>query len=122
MSNSAEYYLSRGFSPEMAAYFASGRRRIIRVVPNDDYTLTLLFDNGEVRLYDMSALIKSGTVFSPLMDLSVFRRAYIDDMHAVSWDIDPAVDSTVVWSNKIDLSPDNCYVYSTPLTGGPDHA
>ena len=39
--------------PEVAAYFASGRRKVVSVTANNDFTLTITFDNGEVRLYDM---------------------------------------------------------------------
>ena len=37
------------FDKKTAEYFASGRRKIIGVVSNDDYTLILTFDNGETR-------------------------------------------------------------------------
>ena len=47
MSKSVEYYLSKGYDKKAAEYFASGRRRIVAVVPNDDFTLTISFDNGE---------------------------------------------------------------------------
>lgn len=118
MEKSIEYYLSKGFDRKMAEYFSAGRRRILGVSPNDDFTLTLTFDNGECRLYDAAPLLKDGTVFAPFRDLNNFRRVYLDDSHCISWDIDPAVDSSVVWNNKVDLSPDTCYVDSVPLAGG----
>ena len=99
----------------MAEYFSSGRKRITDVVPNADYTLTLTFDNGEKRVLDMAPVIKPGTVFEILSDIKNFNRVYLDREHCVSWDIDPEVDSDVVWSNKIDLCPDSCYVDSVPL-------
>ncbi len=49
MGNSIEYYLSKGFDEKMAAYYASGRKKILAVEPNPDFTLTLHFDNGEIR-------------------------------------------------------------------------
>lgn len=115
MSKSVAYYLSKGFERKMAEYFAAGRRTITKVVPNDDFTLTLRFDNGEKRLYDMKSLLKPGTVFAPFADIENFRRVYIDEEHCVSWDIDPTIDSNVVWNNKVDLCPDECYVDSVPL-------
>lgn len=33
------------------------------------------------------------------------------------WDVDPAVDSSKVWSNKVDLCPDSCYIDSIPIGG-----
>ena len=52
MEKNVEYYLSKGFDRKAAEYFASGRKRITGVIPNDDFTLTITFDNGEQRLYD----------------------------------------------------------------------
>ena len=118
MGKTVEYYLSRGYDQRMAEYFAAGRRKIMSVVPNDNYTLTLTFDNGEQRLYDAAPILQAGTVFAPFQKLENFRRVYLDDCHCVSWDIDPTVDSNVVWSNKVDLCPDGCYVDSVPVNGG----
>ena len=118
MGKSVDDYLSRGCDQKMAEYFAAGRRRITGVVPNDNYTLTLTFDNGEKRLYNAAPLLQAGTVFAPFRELENFRRVYLDESNCVSWDIDPTVDSSVVWSNKVDLCPDSCYVDSVPLSGG----
>ena len=122
MRQSIEYYLAKGLDHKMAAYFASGRKRITAVVANDDFTLTLTFDNGERRLYNAFPLLQPGTVFAPFRELDHFRRVYLDDQHCVSWDIDPTVDSNIVWNNKVDLCPDTCYVDSKPLTGGAANA
>ena len=52
MAKSVEYYLSKGFDRKTAEYFAAGRKTITGVVPNDDFTLTISFDNGEKRLFN----------------------------------------------------------------------
>ena len=117
MNKSIEFYLSKGLDRKMAEYFASGKKRIVEVLPNDDFTLTLSFDNGEKRLLDMAPILKPGTVFEPFADLNNFRRVYLDNDHCVAWDLDPTVDSEIVWSNKVDLCPDSCYVDSIPLKG-----
>ena len=99
--------------PEVAEYFAKGRRKIVSVTANDDYTLAITFDNNEIKMYDMKKNL-NGTVFKPLNDLSNFKRAYIDDCGCIAWDIDPNIDSDIVWSNKIDLCSDSCYIYGNP--------
>lgn len=66
MRKSVEYYLSKGLDRKMAEYFSTGRRTIIDVFPNDNFTLTLTFDNGEKRIYDIAPLIKSDTEFNIL--------------------------------------------------------
>ena len=115
MGKSVEYYLSKGNDRKMAEYFASGRKRITKVVPRNDFTLVLSFDNGEIRLYDARPLLQAGTVFAPFREWNNFRRVYLDEDHSVCWDIDPNVDSNEVWNNKVDLCPDSCYVETVVL-------
>ena len=115
MGKSVEYYLAKGYDQKMAEYFASGRRRITRVIPRNDFTLLLSFDNGETRLYDARPLLQAGTVFAPFREWDNFRRVYLDEDHSVCCDIDPNVDSNEVWNNKVDLCPDSCYVDSVPF-------
>lgn len=115
MRKSVEYYLSKGYDRKMAEYFASGRKRITKVVPRNDFTLVLSFDNGEIRLYDARPLLQAGTVFAPFREWNNFRRVYLDEDHSVCWDIDPNVDSNEVWNNKVDLCPDSCYVETVVL-------
>lgn len=111
-------YLDKGLDRETAEYFASGRKRIMSVTPNDDFSLTLHFDNGEVRRLDCKPMLEVGSMFAPFREISNFRRVYLDDCHCVSWDIDPNVDSNVVWENKVDLCPDSCYMASVPVSIG----
>lgn len=115
MANTVEYYLSKGFDRRAAEYFAGGKKKIVGVVANRDFTLTIRFDNGEKRLYDMRPLLKKGTVFEPFTDMENFSRVYVDDTHSIAWDIDPNVDSNKVWNNKVDLCADECYIDSVPM-------
>ena len=115
MMKDVNYYLSKGLDEAMAKYYASGRKKIIAVKPNRDFTLTITFDDGEKRSMDCKKFIKDKTVFAVLSDYEVFKRVYVDDTHCIAWDKDPNVDSNVVWSNKIDLCPDSSYIDSVPL-------
>lgn len=115
MPGTVNDYLSKGFDKSAAKYFAGGRKKITSVSANDDFTLTLTFDGRERRLFDVRPLLEKGTVFEPFMDIVAFRRVYLDGSNCVSWDIDPTVDSEKVWSNKVDLCPDACYLDSIPL-------
>lgn len=115
MKKTVEEYLARGFSRPYAEYFAHGRKKITSVTANDDYTLTLTFDDGEKRKLDMRADLKEG-VFKKIAAMQDFKRVYLNEDHTVCWDIDPKVDSNVVWNNQIDICPDTCYVESVPIT------
>lgn len=119
MMNTVNDFLAKGFDRKTAEYFADGRKTITSVTANDDFTLTIGFDNGEIRLYDMRPFLKKGTVFEPFMKLENFRRVYVDDTHCIAWDIDPTVDSNKVWKNKVDLCPDGCYLDSVPVDNLP---
>lgn len=114
MPHTVEHYLSKGFDRPLAEYYAAGRKRLAAVSPNADFTLTLTFADGERRTLDMKPRLKKGTVFEPFLVWENFRRVYLDAQHCVSWDIDPTVDSETVWSNKVDLCPDTCYLDSVP--------
>lgn len=116
LQDQVQSYLSKGFDRKTAEYFAAGRRRVVSVVANDDFSLRLEFDNGEVRSLDCKPIFEFGTVFAPFRELPNFKRVYLDDCNCVSWDIDPNVDSNEVWSNKVDLSSDSCYMESVPVT------
>ncbi len=116
MKNSVDFYLSKGFDLKTAEYFAAGKKQITNVTPNTDFTLTISFNNGEKRLYNMRPYLKKGTVFEPFMNFENFCRVYVDSSHCIAWDVDPNIDSDKVWNNKVDLCPDSCYIDSTPLT------
>lgn len=115
MPKTVEQYLAMGLDQKTAEYFAAGRRTIVSVDPNDDFTLTLDFDNGDRRILGVKPHLKPGTVFEPFMKLENFKRVYLDASHSVCWDIDPTVDSKEVWENLVDLCPDSCYMESVPV-------
>lgn len=116
MPKSVEYYLSQGFDRPMAEYFATGRKKLVAVAPQENFSLLLTYENGEKRVLDMKSALERGGVFTPLREYDNFKRVYIDDCNSVSWDIDPNVDSNVVWNNKVDICPDSCYIDSVPLS------
>ena len=69
--------------------------RVVAVVPNDDYTLTLTFTNGEVKIYDMNPLLDKG-VFRELQNIGYFRCARV-------------AGGTVEWPHEQDICPDTLY-------------
>lgn len=115
MQRSVEWYLARGFERRVAEYYAAGKRRIMTVQADADFTLNLGFDNGEFRALDCKTFIKPNTVFEPLMNRERFNCVYLDEDHSVCWDIDPNVNSEINWNNKIDICPDRCYLDSVPV-------
>ena len=49
--------------------------RVKDVKPNPDYTLTLTFINGEVKVFDVKPYLEKGT-FRELRDKSLFEEKY----------------------------------------------
>lgn len=94
-------------------YFKNGPKKITKVTANDDYTLTIVFDNNEVRIYDMSNDLFG--VFEILKDKSRFKEVFIDESGNIAWDRDKNIDSSVVWNNRIDICKDSIYMDSIPL-------
>ena len=50
--------------------------RVAEVVPNDNFTLTLTFTNGETRVFDVKPNLDRG-VFQELWDLKLFGTARV---------------------------------------------
>lgn len=109
-----EEYIKKGMDEKYAEYFASGTRKIIRVEACSNYHLRLYFDNGEIKVFNVQPLIEKGNIFQYFQSVDRFNSVYLND-GVVCWDIDPAVDSNIEWNNRIDLSPDTCYVESKPI-------
>jgi len=75
--------------------------RVISVIANDDYTLTLTFTNGEIKVYDMNPVLDFG-VFKELKDKSYFRQVF-------------AFNGTIQWPNEQDICPDTLYLDSKTI-------
>jgi len=72
--------------------------RIKAVKPNPDYTLTLTFNNDEIKVFDMKPYLKIG-IFKELKDRSLFNS------------VRPFLGS-IQWKNGQDLCPDTLYLES----------
>ena len=73
--------------------------RVKDVNPNADYTLTLAFDNGERKIFDVKPYLDKG-IFAQLKDLKVFNSVH------------PFLGS-VEWSGGQDFCPDTLYLEGT---------
>ena len=71
---------------------------VISVKPEKDYKLTLEFDNGEKRVFDMKPHLNIG-LFQQLKDLSMFNTV------RVNFD-------TIEWANNADIDPEYLYEQS----------
>ena len=77
-------------------YFA-----IQNVIPQDNYLLLLIFENGEKRQFDMKPYLDLG-IFKELKDLRLFRTV------KTSFD-------SIEWDNEADLDPEVLYQHSVKI-------
>ncbi len=70
--------------------------KVIKVQPESDYMLSLWFDSGERRSFDMKPYLDY-EVFRPLRDYEVFSTA-------------TTFLGSVTWANNSDLSYDTLYL------------
>lgn len=74
--------------------------RVKRVKPNPNHTITLIFANDEVRVFDVRPYLDKG-IFQELKTLRYFNA------------VQPCL-GTVQWKNGQDFCPDTLYEESVP--------
>ena len=72
--------------------------RVIYVKPEQNFTLLITFNNGEVKRFDVKPYLSTG-IFKELQDLSLFNS------------VKPFLGS-IQWANGVDLCPDTLYLDS----------
>jgi hypothetical protein len=76
--------------------------RIVKVIPQSDYKLGLVFSNAEQGIYDCSHLLDFG-VFQELRDVTYFNQVMV-------------CDGTVAWPHDQDICPDTLYIEAVKNT------
>jgi len=77
------------------------RPTAIKVFLQEDYTLRIIFDNGEEKLFDVKPYIK-GNWYGELKEKRYFLTVYVDGY-------------TVVWKHGQDICPDDLYYLSVKI-------
>jgi hypothetical protein len=60
--------------------------KIIQVIPTSDFLVYVYFEDGKIKLFDMSHLVGRG-VFAPLNDLNVFKNKCTILNDTLAWDL-----------------------------------
>ena len=82
--------------------------RVLKVSPNPDYTISLTFENGEKKIFDVKPYLEKG-IFRSLKDLKIFNS------------VKPFLGS-VQWQDGQDFCPDTLYLESIARQAGAPNA
>lgn len=77
---------------------------VVTVKPKNDYKLTITFDNGEERLFDVTPFLDKG-VFSELKNIDYFQKVKV-------------AFGAIEWPHEQDFSKDTLYMLSDSTTPG----
>lgn len=77
---------------------------IVQVVPNDNYTVTVHFEDGKIVLYNVAPLLDK-KIFQPLIDKNIFVNACTIINETLAWDLEGNRDA----SKCIDIDPETLY-------------
>ncbi len=72
--------------------------RIKKADANDDHTISIVFTNDEMGLFDLKPFLEKGK-YKELKEISNFKRFYLED-------------GVINWFNELDISPDTVYILS----------
>lgn len=72
---------------------------VIKATPNRDYTIDLVFADGQRKVFDATPLFDE-SFYAPLRKLPLFLAARVEC-------------GTVVWGDDLDIAPENLYEQST---------
>lgn len=78
--------------------------KVVQVIPMENYSVYVYFEDGKIVCYDMIQMIEK-EVFRPLKDITVFKEACTVMNDTLAWDIKGNRDST----NCLDIDPDTLY-------------
>ncbi|MCB1160917.1 MAG: DUF2442 domain-containing protein [Leptospiraceae bacterium] len=88
--------------------------KIVQVFPTENHKVYLYFDDGKIKLYDISHLIDKG-VFCKLQDESFFFEKCTVMNNTLAWDVSGTFDPY----NCIDLDPAVLYEESIEVEEDP---
>lgn len=77
--------------------------RVKNAVPDKDYTVKIVFDNGEEKLFDVKPYLEKG-IFQELKNMQIFKT------------VRPVMGS-IQWKDGQDFCPDTLYLQSKGLGG-----
>lgn len=79
-------------------------KKVVQVKPNSDFTVYVYFDDGHIKLFDMTAYLNKG-VFQQISDLDSFLKKCTVMNGTLAWDLSGKFDPT----QCLDIDPETIY-------------
>lgn len=74
--------------------------KIKEVMPMENMILKIVFENEEIKVYDVKRLIKKLKVFEKLRNKELFNNVKVDQGgYGISWDDELDLECTELWEN-----------------------
>lgn len=74
--------------------------KIKEVIPMENMVLKIIFENEEIKLYNVEHLIKKLKVFEKLRNKELFKKVKVDQGgYGISWDDELDLECTELWEN-----------------------
>lgn len=70
--------------------------KVVQVIPMENYSVYVYFEDGKIVCYDMSQMIEK-EVFRPLKDITVFKETCTVMNDTLAWDIKETEIVRIVW-------------------------
>lgn len=80
-------------------------KTVIQVIPRNDFKVYVFFNDGKIKLYDMSPLVGSG-VFKQISNIDVFKKTCTVLNHTLAWDLLGNRDEY----SCLDIDPESIYM------------
>lgn len=79
-------------------------KTVIQVIPRNDFKVYVYFNDGKIKLFDVSHLIGRG-VFDQISDIEIFKKTCTVLNHTLAWDLLGNRDEY----QCLDLDPESIY-------------
>ncbi|MGL4874008.1 MAG: DUF2442 domain-containing protein [Clostridium sp.] len=86
---------------------------IYQVIPTDDFTVYLYFEDGKIKLFNIGMIELVG-VFEPLKDVTVFKDTCTVLNRTLAWSLDKSYDTTTCIDLDADVLYEQCPIVDEP--------
>ncbi len=81
--------------------------KIKEVYPISEMLLAVVFENKNIKVYDVNVIANKMPIYNELKDKNLFKQVYVDcGGHAIAWDDEIDICEYELWKNGREMSED----------------